>query len=88
MMTRVLPLYAMAPEVSFDGTAFVEGTLPNSEIAQCIKEAMEPLRDHAGAALDFIYPVPGHPPMRPEPGYVVFVSFPFLAFSSIDFLTP
>ena len=77
----------MVPKASFDGTALAEGTLPNSEIAQRIKETMEPLRDDAGAALDFIYPVPGHPPMRPEPGYVVFVSFPFLAFSSIDFLT-
>ena len=30
-----------------------------------------------GCPLDFVYPVLGHPPMRPEPGYVVFVSFPF-----------
>ena len=76
-MTRVLPLYAMAPEAPFDGTALAEGTLPNSKITQRIKEVMEPLRDDAGAALDFVYPMPGHPPMRPEPGYVVFVSFPF-----------
>ena len=77
MMTRVLPLYAMAPEVSFDGTALAEGMLPNSEISQHIKEAMEPLQDDVGATLDFVYPVLGHPPMRPEPGYVVFISFPF-----------
>ena len=77
LMTRALPLYAMTSEASFDGTALAEGTLPNSEITQRIKEAMEPLRDNAGAALDFVYPVPRHPPMRPEPGYVVFVSFPF-----------
>ena len=63
LMTRVLPLYAMAPEASFDGTTLVEGTLPNSEIAQRIKEAMEPLRDDAGATLDFIYLVLGHPSM-------------------------
>jgi len=67
----------MAPEASFDGMTLAEGTLPNSEIAQRIKEAMEPLRDDSGTALDFIYPVPGHPPMRPKPGYVVFISFPF-----------
>ena len=42
-MTRALPLYAMAPEASFDGTTLAEGMLPNSEIAQRIKEAMEPL---------------------------------------------
>ena len=76
-MMRALPLYAMAPEASFDGTTLAEGTLPNSKIAQRIKEAMEPLRDDGGATLDFVYPVPGHPPMRSKSGYVVFVSFPF-----------
>ena len=80
-MTRALPLYAMAPEASFDGTTLAEGTLPNSEIAQHIKEAMEPLRDDMGAALDFIYPVPGHPPMRLEPGYINFVPFSCLLFN-------
>ena len=77
MMMCALPLYAMAPEASFDGTALTEGMLPNSEITQHIKEEMEPLRDNVGAALDFVYPVSGHPPMRLEPGYVVFISFPF-----------
>ena len=43
LMTRVLPLYMMAPEASFDRTVLTEGMLPNSEIAQCIKEAIEPL---------------------------------------------
>ena len=76
-MTHALPLYAMAPEASFDGTTLAEEMLPNSEITQRIKEAMQPLRDDVGVALDFVYPVPGHPPMRPEPGYIVFVSFPF-----------
>ena len=42
LMTHALPLYAIAPEASFDGTALTEETLPNSEIAQRIKEAMEP----------------------------------------------
>ena len=42
-MTRGFRLYAMAPEASFDGTTLAEGMLPNSEIAQRIKEAMEPL---------------------------------------------
>ena len=48
-MMRALPLYAMAPEASFDGTVLAKGALPNSEITQRIKEAMEPLRDDAGA---------------------------------------
>ena len=76
-MICVLPLYAMAPEASFDETAIAEGALPNSEIAQRIKEAMEPLWDDAGAPLDFVFLVPGHPPMRPKLGHVVFVSLPF-----------
>ena len=77
MMMCALPLYVMAPEASFDGTALAEGTLPNFKITQYIKEAMEPLRDDVGTALNFIYPVSGHPPMLSEPGYVVFISFPF-----------
>ena len=76
-MTRALPLYAMAPEASFDGTTLTEGTLPYSKITQRIKEAMEPLRDDVGAALDFVYLVTGHPPMWLDPGYIIFVSFPF-----------
>ena len=77
MMMHVLPLYAMAPEASFNGTALAEGTLPNSEIVQRIKEVMEPSRDDAGAPLDFVYPVLGHPPLRSELGYVIFISFLF-----------
>ena len=50
-MTRVLPLYAMAPEALFNGTALAMGALPNSEIAQHIKEAMEPSWDDASAPL-------------------------------------
>ena len=82
-MTRVLPLYEMAPEASFDETALAEGALPNTEIAQRIKEAMEPSWDNMGAPLNFVYPVPGHPPMRPESGWIDFVSpiFPCLLFN-------
>ena len=63
LMTCALSIYMMALEASFDGTSLTEGTLPNSEITQRIKEAMEPLQDDAGAALDFIYLMPGHPPI-------------------------
>ena len=38
---------------------------------------MEPSQDSAGAPLDFVDPVLGHPPMWPESGFVL-VSFPFL----------
>ena len=74
-MRRALLLYAMAPKALFDGTALVEGALSPSKVTQRIKEAMEPSRDDVGAPLDFMYLVPGHPPMWPKPGYIVFISF-------------
>ena len=49
MLSGLILLYAMALEGSFNETTLVEGALPNSEITQCIKEAMEPSRDDAGA---------------------------------------
>ena len=54
----------------------VEKAIPNSKIMQCIKEVMEPPRDDMGTILDFVYPVPGHPPMRLEPSFVQFISLP------------
>ena len=48
-MARALPLYAMVPEVSFDGTTLAEGALSNSEIVQRITEVMEPSRDDTSA---------------------------------------
>ena len=78
LMRRVLPLHMMVPRVSLNGTTLAVGALSPSKVAQRIKEAMEPLWDDTGAVLDFVYPVPGHPPMRPEPGYIIFISFLFL----------
>jgi len=77
LMSRALPLYLMAPGASPEGTALVDEALPPTEVAQRIKEAMEPSKDTADVVLDFIYPVLGHPPMRPEPGFIDFVSSPF-----------
>ena len=76
LMSRVLPLYLMAHRALLEGTTLVDEALPPTEVAQRIKEAMEPSKDNAGIVLDFMYPVPGHPPMRPEPGFFEFVSFP------------
>ena len=75
LKARALPLYQMVPKVSFEGKVLTDEALPPSEVAQRIKEAMEPTKDSVGAILDFVYPVPGHPPMRPEPGFIEFVSF-------------
>ena len=55
-----------------------EGVLSPFKVAQRIREAMEPSQDSAGAPLDFVYPMLGHPPKRLKSGYIVFVSFPFL----------
>ena len=76
LMTHALLLYAMAPEASFDGTVLAEGALPHSEVMQHIKEVMEPSWDDAGALLNFVYPVLGHPSMRLEPGHVISIGFP------------
>ena len=73
-MARALPLYRMMPGMSFEGTVLVDEVLPYSEVTQRVKEATEPTKDSAGEVLDIVYPVPGHPPMRPEPGFFEFVS--------------
>ena len=57
----------------------VDEALPPFEVAQRIKEAMEPSKYTAGVVLDFVFLVPGHPPMRPELGVFDFVSFLSLA---------
>ena len=87
-MVRALSLHRMVPGVSFKGTVLVDEALPPSEVAQRIKEVMEPSKDTASTALDHVYPVPGHPPMRLEPGFFEFVSFLSPCTSSyLNFLT-
>jgi len=76
LMARMLSLHQMVPGASFEGMVLIDEALPPSEVAQRIKEAMEPSKDNAGVVLDFVYQVPGHPPMRPDPGYIDFVSSP------------
>ena len=88
LMNRVLPLYLMVPRASLEGMALVDEVLPPSKVAQRIKEVMEPLKDSAGIVLDFVYPVLGHPPMRPEPGFFDFVSFLSPCSSLLDFFDP
>ena len=53
LMTCALPLHMMVPGVALDGTTLAEGALSPSEVAQRIKEAMEPSWDNASATLDF-----------------------------------
>ena len=77
-MRHALPLHTMAPGASLDGMALAEGAFFPYEVAQHIKVVMEPSRDDNGSILDFVYPVPGHPSMWLEPGYIAFISFSFL----------
>ena len=76
LMARALPLYRMVPGESFEGTVLIDEVLAPSEVAQRIREAMEPTKDTSGSALEPMYPVLGHPPMQSEPRFFEFVSFP------------
>ena len=75
LMRHALPLHTMAPGASLDRTTVAEGALSPSEVAQRIKEVMEPSRDDASTILEFVYPVLGTPQMWSELGYNIFVSF-------------
>ena len=78
----------MVPGASFEGAMLVDEVLPPSEVAQRIKEALEPSKDTTGAALDHVYPVPGHPPMWLELGFFEFVGLLSPCSSSyLNFLT-
>jgi len=88
LMVRVLPLYRMVPGESFEGTVLADEALAPSEVAQRIKEAMELPKDTTSSTLEHVYPVPGHPPMQSEPGFLEFVSFFFpVLLLSFEFLT-
>ena len=78
LMARALPLHQMVPGASFEVTVLADEVLAPSEVAQRIREAMEPTKDTFGSTLEPVYLVPGHPPKRPEPGFLEFVSFPSL----------
>ncbi|XP_072151143.1 uncharacterized protein [Setaria viridis] len=62
LMLRTRPLGAMTPDTPTEGTALATGTLAASEIRQWLREALEDK--------DVKYPIPGHPPMRPEAGFI------------------
>jgi hypothetical protein len=79
LMMCTLPLYLMVPGTSLEGMALTEVAPSDGEVTRCMKDAMEPTKD---AVIAIAYPVPSHPPMRPEPGFVRLVSllFVFLLF--------
>jgi hypothetical protein len=69
LMARVLPLYRMTPGASLEGTVLSREPLHNSEIEQCIREAMEV------DVVRFEFPILGHPVIHLEPGFVEMVCF-------------
>jgi hypothetical protein len=76
LMARPLLMYQMVPVAPLEGTVLVEGPLANSKIAQRLKEVMDSPKDSSGAIIKFVYPVPRHLPMRPEPSFIGFISYP------------
>jgi uncharacterized protein with von Willebrand factor type A (vWA) domain len=67
-------MYRMTPQSSLDGTVLLVGdALSVGEMEQRVKEAMEVPTSSAGEIIP-IYPVLGHPLMRPDAGFVEFVS--------------
>jgi hypothetical protein len=67
-MAHALSLHEMVPDVPLEGTVLAYELLCNSEIAQCIKDMM------MEGDLDFVYPILGHPTMRPDTSFVEFIS--------------
>ena len=73
-MAHALPMYKMTPDSMPEGTVMVAGeALSVGEIAQRMKEVMECLAD-LSVDLAAVYPVPGHPAMRPDTSFVELVS--------------
>ena len=62
LMARVLSLYGMTPGVQLIRTTLAQGLLHDSEVTQRFKEA-------TGEA-DAMFPIPGHPMMRPDVGFI------------------
>ena len=73
-MARALQMYKMASNSTPEGTVMVTGeALSVGEMAQHLKEAME-FPTNPSVDLAPVYPVPGHPAMRPNAGFVKLVS--------------
>ena len=67
-------MYKMALNSTLEGTVMVTGeALSIGEMAQRLKEAMEFPTDPS-VDLALMYPVSGHPAMRPDAGFVKLVS--------------
>ena len=80
LMVWALSMYRMTLDSTPEGTMMVaDEALSIGEIAQRLKEAME---CPAGPSVDLapVYPVPGHPAMRSDAGFIELVSLPRVYF--------
>jgi hypothetical protein len=74
LTARALSIYQMMPRSSPDGMVILaRDALSVGEVEQCLKEVTEVPSSPLGEIVP-IYPVLGHPPMRPNAGFVEFVS--------------
>jgi hypothetical protein len=82
LMARTLPLFGMVPGVQLEGTALAQAWLRNLEIQHRIREALE--------EPDATFLVEGHPPMRPDTGFIdlISISQPLIVFYSFSRLLP
>lgn len=79
-MARALPLYKMTPGAQLNGTVLTHEAFRGIEVTQRIKDTMM-MKD-----IDFVFPIPRHPMMRQDMGFVELVSL-FLFSSPCDPLT-
>jgi hypothetical protein len=86
LMACALSMYQMVPQSSPDGMVMLaEDALSVGEVELRLKEAMEVLVASSGEIIP-IYPIPGHLPMRPNTGFVEFVSPPSFFGRCSDFI--
>ena len=62
LMARRLPLYAMTPDADVAGVVMASGPPSDAEIGQRLREVLDRPK--------YDWPLPRHPPMMPEPGFV------------------
>jgi hypothetical protein len=74
LIGHTLPLHQMIPNAPPKGTVLTEDLVVFFEITHCIKDTMDSQEGPASTTHDYLFPVPGCPPMRPEPSFIKFVS--------------
>lgn len=77
LMARRLSLFKMTVEAPSIRGHSVKHPVPNdTEIACWLMEATKIHKGVDGVVIPYVFPIPGCPLMRPEPGFIEFVSSP------------